>query len=172
MRTRLIYHAACKVEFQPFKRLSSQLTFFNFLQNLCVGTSPQNMGTAPKKMVTTPLSRPLVTLRLRSSRPGDPRFLLFVFFFIFVSAYFFFSTPLFVCVPTTRGVLPSRQQFWRILFLNDGAPQPKIRKKWCASTVARVTSYQVHIIRAKRVSNCYLVHPTKKKMCAFVRVFD
>ena len=33
MRTRLMYHAACKVEFQPFKRLYSQLTFFNFLYN-------------------------------------------------------------------------------------------------------------------------------------------
>ena len=31
LRTRLMYHAACKVEFQPFKRLYSQLTFFNFL---------------------------------------------------------------------------------------------------------------------------------------------
>ena len=30
-RTCLMYHAACKVEFQPFKRSSSQLTFFNFL---------------------------------------------------------------------------------------------------------------------------------------------
>ena len=30
MRTRLMYHAVCKVEFQPFKRLYSQLTFFNF----------------------------------------------------------------------------------------------------------------------------------------------
>ena len=29
IRTRLMYHAACKVEFQPFKRLYSQLTFFN-----------------------------------------------------------------------------------------------------------------------------------------------
>ena len=29
-------HAACRVEFQPFKRSYSQLTFFNFLQNtLC-----------------------------------------------------------------------------------------------------------------------------------------
>ena len=28
---RLMYHAACKVEFQPFKLLYSQLTFFNFL---------------------------------------------------------------------------------------------------------------------------------------------
>ena len=27
----MMYHAACKVEFQPFKRLYSQLTFFNFL---------------------------------------------------------------------------------------------------------------------------------------------
>ena len=26
-----MYHAACKVEFQPFKRSYSQLTFFNFL---------------------------------------------------------------------------------------------------------------------------------------------
>ena len=29
MRTCLMYHAACKVEFQPFKRSYSQLTFFN-----------------------------------------------------------------------------------------------------------------------------------------------
>ena len=28
-----MYHAACKVEFQPFNRSYSQLTFFNFLQN-------------------------------------------------------------------------------------------------------------------------------------------
>ena len=27
-----MYHAACKVEFQPFKRSYSQLTFFNFLK--------------------------------------------------------------------------------------------------------------------------------------------
>ena len=32
IRTRLMYHAACKVEFQPFKRSYSQLTFFNFYQ--------------------------------------------------------------------------------------------------------------------------------------------
>ena len=31
MRLLIMYHAACKVEFQPFKRLYSQLTFFNFL---------------------------------------------------------------------------------------------------------------------------------------------
>ena len=30
IRTCLMYHAACKVEFQPFKRSYSQLTFFNF----------------------------------------------------------------------------------------------------------------------------------------------
>ena len=30
IRTCLMYHATCKVEFQPFKRLYSQLTFFNF----------------------------------------------------------------------------------------------------------------------------------------------
>ena len=27
-----MYHAACKVEFQPFTRSYSQLTFFNFFQ--------------------------------------------------------------------------------------------------------------------------------------------
>ena len=27
----LMYHTACKVEFQPFTRSYSQLTFFNFL---------------------------------------------------------------------------------------------------------------------------------------------
>ena len=31
IRTRLMYHAACKLEFQPFKRLYSQLTFFTKL---------------------------------------------------------------------------------------------------------------------------------------------
>ena len=31
IRTCLMYHAACKVEFQPFARSYSQLTFFNFL---------------------------------------------------------------------------------------------------------------------------------------------
>ena len=31
IRTCLMYHAACKVEFQPFTRWYSQLTFFNFL---------------------------------------------------------------------------------------------------------------------------------------------
>ena len=30
IRTRLMYHADCKVELEPFKRLYSQLTFFNF----------------------------------------------------------------------------------------------------------------------------------------------
>ena len=30
IRTCLMYHAACKVEFEPFKRSYSQLTFFNF----------------------------------------------------------------------------------------------------------------------------------------------
>ena len=30
IRMRLMYHAACKVEFQPFKRSYSPLTFFNF----------------------------------------------------------------------------------------------------------------------------------------------
>ena len=30
-RTCLMYHAACRVEFQPFKRLYLQLTFFDFL---------------------------------------------------------------------------------------------------------------------------------------------
>ena len=29
-----MYRAAFKVEFQPFKRLYSQLTFFNFLYNM------------------------------------------------------------------------------------------------------------------------------------------
>ena len=32
----MMYHAACKVEFQPFKRLYSQLTFFNFLLLECL----------------------------------------------------------------------------------------------------------------------------------------
>ena len=32
IRTRLMYHAACKVEFQPFQRLYSQPTFFDFYE--------------------------------------------------------------------------------------------------------------------------------------------
>ena len=31
-----MYHIACKVEFQPFNRLYSQLTLFNFYKMLCV----------------------------------------------------------------------------------------------------------------------------------------
>ena len=31
IRTRLMYNAACEVEFQLLKRLYSQLTFFNFM---------------------------------------------------------------------------------------------------------------------------------------------
>ena len=34
IRTCLMYHAACKVESQPFKRSWSQLTFFNFFQKI------------------------------------------------------------------------------------------------------------------------------------------
>ena len=74
------------------------------LLDLCLGTAPrymgaapQNMGTASPKMGTTLLSRPLVTLQLRGSRPGDPRFLFFVLFpvcfsFIIIprTVYFFF----------------------------------------------------------------------------------
>ena len=33
-RTCLMYHAACKVEFQPFNRSYSQLTFFNFFYQI------------------------------------------------------------------------------------------------------------------------------------------
>ena len=33
IRTCTMYHAACKVELQPFKRSYSQLMFFNFLSN-------------------------------------------------------------------------------------------------------------------------------------------
>ena len=41
---RLMYQAACKVEFQPFKRLYSQLTFFNFLQNKTGALSRRSYG--------------------------------------------------------------------------------------------------------------------------------
>ena len=36
----LMYHAACKVEFQPFTRSYSQLTFFNFLYKSCRARPP------------------------------------------------------------------------------------------------------------------------------------
>ena len=32
-----MYHAACKVEFQPFTRSYSQLTFFNFYKKFFFG---------------------------------------------------------------------------------------------------------------------------------------
>ena len=38
------YHAACKVEFQPFKRSYSQLTFFNILQKLFIKAYRYNYG--------------------------------------------------------------------------------------------------------------------------------
>ena len=31
-----MYHAACKVEFRPFHRSYSQLTFFNFIKYICL----------------------------------------------------------------------------------------------------------------------------------------
>ena len=43
MRTRLMYHAACKVEFQPFKRLYSQLTFFNFFIKKVAATMSRSL---------------------------------------------------------------------------------------------------------------------------------
>ena len=46
IRTRLMYHAACKDEFQPFKRLYSQLTFFNIFLNV-VTTGTTNNSTHP-----------------------------------------------------------------------------------------------------------------------------
>ena len=36
-----MYHAACKVEFQPFNRSYSQLTFFNFLSNVSIPAEVQ-----------------------------------------------------------------------------------------------------------------------------------
>ena len=38
MRTCLMYHAACKVKFQPFKRSYSQLTFFNLKKKITANT--------------------------------------------------------------------------------------------------------------------------------------
>ena len=54
--------------------------FIIFLVDLCVGTAPQTLGTTSQIIWDHSLSRPLVTLDLRDSRPGDPRFLLFVLF--------------------------------------------------------------------------------------------
>ena len=43
-----MYHAACKVEFQPFKRLYSQLTFFKlFIKK--TGTGMIRIADAEKK---------------------------------------------------------------------------------------------------------------------------
>ena len=45
-----MYHAACKVEFQPFNRLYSQLTFFNFLLKKKLHTTYQVLSTQVKKL--------------------------------------------------------------------------------------------------------------------------
>ena len=65
IRTCLMYHAACKVEFQPFKRLYSQLTFFNFLKirfrivsNLGCSQNRQNRYTNKNKYLVTNTSEP------------------------------------------------------------------------------------------------------------------
>ena len=65
VRTCLMYHAACKVEFQPFKRLYSQLTFFNFLKirfrivsNLGCSQNRQNRYTNKNKYLVTNTSEP------------------------------------------------------------------------------------------------------------------
>ena len=49
LQTRLMYHAACKVEFQPLKRLYSQLTFFNFYEiNKPLESAPRGSPSDPK----------------------------------------------------------------------------------------------------------------------------
>ena len=45
MRTRLMHHAACKVEFQPFKRVYSQLTFSTFYKNKSKRHKPREETT-------------------------------------------------------------------------------------------------------------------------------
>ena len=82
----------------------SRQDFRFFLLDLCLGTAPQNMGTAPqsmgtapKKLEATPLSRPLVPLHLRGSRPGDPRFLLLVLFSTYIYTPEYHQS---VCLPS------------------------------------------------------------------------
>ena len=54
-----------------------------FLLDLCV----PKYGDHSPKIGDHSLSRPLVTLHLRGSRPSDPRFLLFAFCFLFVFSF-------------------------------------------------------------------------------------
>ena len=54
----LMYHAACKVEFQPFTRSYSQLTFFNFYK---IGEEPEN-----RKVEGAKRPRPFTAFRQKS----------------------------------------------------------------------------------------------------------
>ena len=77
--------------------------FIIFLADLCVGTAPQNLGTTSQIIWDHSLSRPLVTLDLRDSRPGDPRFLLFVLFSFLFNLLLLYHAP----VSYTHLTLPT-----------------------------------------------------------------
>ena len=64
IRTCLMCHAACKVEFQPFKRSYSQLTFFNFLSNI------SNFPTIQTVVLTADVFQ--LFLNFSRPHPGQP----------------------------------------------------------------------------------------------------
>ena len=60
IRTCLMCHAACKVEFQPFKRSYSQLTFFNFLLKKKSNSDGEGLGLLFVACLITPTQTSLV----------------------------------------------------------------------------------------------------------------
>ena len=54
IRTCLMYHACCKVEFQPFRRSYSQLTFFNFLYKKRLVLGAVRQAWSAKSLWETP----------------------------------------------------------------------------------------------------------------------
>jgi len=85
MRTCLMYHAACKVEFQPFKRSYSQLTFFNLKKKSQL--LRMTMETRCFKVIFPKYSKKRNRLKIRSYRRyGEHGEKMFVFLGLFVHA--------------------------------------------------------------------------------------
>ena len=58
IRTCPMYHAACKVEFEPFTRSYSQLTFFNFLLKLNETVNQDKIREEPENRKAEGAKRP------------------------------------------------------------------------------------------------------------------
>ena len=91
------------VLFQTFKKIISSILCRNCSPNY--GDRFSKYGDRFQKLGTTSLSRALVTLHLRGSRPRDPRFCFcFVFYWVFVSFLFFERSEFLIGTPHKKSL--------------------------------------------------------------------